>query len=473
MAPDKALKATLVSKSKSFCKHCTLHGVYYFYQASSTGVYLLWAMIIAASMALCCFLGHMIWEKFVIDPTLTVVETTHYSMVNIPFPAVTICDTESVYLPKTQNITELLVLRGYNMTEINDFYKSFSEVKRKEYVPEPYVRKMHSLLEDLGYSLKHLLDMFKRPCSDIAVECNWRSRTYNCSEMFRSVLTIVGHCCQFDVPYFMKHADNQTNFISGLDSTEALDVTVKGQSSNGYSVMYVFDYKDKVTLVDSYFSLTPESLFDVNINVWAIDSSTYVKALPITSRKCILETDQGVGAGFHQGCMTRLILRRVVNHCRCLPFDYTYQELDVEEFAICSWDHMICIYQTIEMIEVDIKDIISDSECYQRCDYVEYDTEVEFIKHQRHLRRVSLHSIKQTNLGGIFGLCLGGSVISVIEIVWFLLEILFTILQSWCQGPVIAPKENAKNQVFIISQKDMLSKKSSGKKGVGKYKFVH
>lgn len=45
------------------------------------------------------------------------------------------------------------------MTEINDFYKSFTEVKRKDYTPEPYVRKMHSLLEDLGYPLKYLLDM--------------------------------------------------------------------------------------------------------------------------------------------------------------------------------------------------------------------------------------------------------------------------------------------------------------------------
>lgn len=51
------------------------------------------------------------------------------------------------------------ILRGFNKTEINDFYKSFTKVKNKNYVPEPYVRKMHSLLEDLGYSLKILLDM--------------------------------------------------------------------------------------------------------------------------------------------------------------------------------------------------------------------------------------------------------------------------------------------------------------------------
>ncbi|CAH1644605.1 unnamed protein product [Spodoptera littoralis] len=147
MPMDKELKSTLFEKTKSFCKHCTLHGVYYFYKASSWSAHLLWAMIIAASMALCCFLGHMIWEKFVIDPTLTVVETTHYSMVNIPFPAVTICDTDNVFLPKTKEITDLL-----------------------------------------------------------------------------------------------------------------------------------------------FFSLTPQSFFDVNIYVWAIDSSSYVKALPLSGRKCILDT---------------------------------------------------------------------------------------------------------------------------------------------------------------------------------------
>ncbi|XP_050557665.1 uncharacterized protein LOC118280574 [Spodoptera frugiperda] len=315
--------------------------------------------------------------------------------------------------------------------------------------------------------------------------------------MFHPLLTIVGHCCQFDIPYFMEQADNQTNFISGLDSTEALDIVVNGQSSNGHSVLYVYDYKEKVTLVDSFFSLTPQSFFDVNIYVWAIDSSSYVKALPLSARKCILDTDQGTFAGFHQGCMTRLIVRKVVNRCRCLPFDYTSKELDVEDFSICSWEHYICIYQTIEMIEVDIKDIISDSECYQRCDYVEYDSEVEFVKHQRHLTalngtysRVLVHFSQNTcmkyrrevlytwdqmlaNLGGIFGLCLGGSVISVIELIWFLLEVIYAVLCSFFKNR-IAPKEKEKEKekVFVITHKEMLSKKSSGKK-FGKYKFMN
>lgn len=49
---------------------------------------------------------------------------------------------------------------------------------------------------------------------------------------------------------------------------------------------------------------------------------------------------------------------------------------------------LYCIKLFSAMVQVDMKDIISDSHCYQRCDYVQYDNEVEFIKHQRHLEWV-------------------------------------------------------------------------------------
>ncbi|KAH9641823.1 hypothetical protein HF086_005363, partial [Spodoptera exigua] len=114
---------------------------------------------------------------------------------------------------------------------------------------------------------------FKRPCSNITVECNWRSKTFNCSEMFHPLLTIVGHCCQFDMPYFIDEC------FPWNKNTDSLELK-----------LYVYDYKEKITLVDSFFSLTPQSFFDVNIYVWAIDSSSYVKALPLSGRKCILDT---------------------------------------------------------------------------------------------------------------------------------------------------------------------------------------
>ncbi|XP_075971051.1 sodium channel protein Nach-like [Anticarsia gemmatalis] len=502
MPSRKVIASIVVSKFKSFCKHSTLHGVYYFYKASSWFIHLLWVLIIALSMGLCCFLGHMIWEKYVIDPTLTVVETTHYPMIKIEFPAVTVCDSEKVFMPKTAEINALLLLRGFNQSEINEFYKSFRDVMYQDYQPEPYVKKMHSVLEDLGYSLNVLLEMFKRPCSDMIIECNWRSRPYNCSDMFRPVHTLAGHCCQFDIPYFKENNDIQANYISGMDSSEALDIVVMRplelvdpEETHGYAVMYVFDRKDKITLIDSFISLTPESYFDVNVYTWAIDSSDNVKALPLASRKCILDNDLKSVGGFYQDCLSRLILRRVADYCRCLPFDFTFDELGVEEYSPCNWERHICVHQAIGKVQGDIKDIITNSECYQRCDYVQYDNEVEFLKHQRHLNKLSQHTSRVqvhfgqmtcmkyrreilytwdqmlANLGGIFGLCLGGSIISVIEIFWFIFELIFAISAAYCKKPV-APKEE-KNKVFIVSQRDMAGKLTGKIIVDGKYQFMN
>lgn len=78
MANKQAIKSMVVDYFKSFCKHSSLHGMYYFHKASNWFIYVIWVMIIALSMVLCCFLGHMIWEKYVIDPTLTVVRFFFY-----------------------------------------------------------------------------------------------------------------------------------------------------------------------------------------------------------------------------------------------------------------------------------------------------------------------------------------------------------------------------------------------------------
>lgn len=54
--------------------------------------------------------------------------------------------------------------------------------------------------------------------------------------------------------------------------------------------MYVFDLKDGVTLIDSAIHLASGMYFDVNVYLWAIDSSNNVKALDLNARKCILDT---------------------------------------------------------------------------------------------------------------------------------------------------------------------------------------
>ncbi|KAJ0179652.1 hypothetical protein K1T71_004243 [Dendrolimus kikuchii] len=218
-----------------------------------------------------------------------------------------------------------------------------------------------------------------------------------------------------------------------------------------------------------------------------------LKYVAITTLCCVAALDKGVGAVFYQGCLTRLILQKVVNRCRCLPFDVTAKELGTEDYKACSWDRLICIYGTIGKVQEDNSYLISLNQCYQRCDYVQYSTEVEYIKHHRELKslatahsRVAVHFSVTTclkyrrevlytwdqmlaNLGGIFGLCLGGSIISVLELLWFLVHLLFSIL-AVLRNKNIAPKEE---KIFTVTEKHITKKIPKKPIGFLRYEYVN
>ncbi|XP_047521438.1 uncharacterized protein LOC125060516 [Pieris napi] len=222
--------------------------------------------------------------------------------------------------------------------------------------------------------------------------------------MFREVFTIYGHCCQFDVNYFTEFAGNDTNLSAGVLKLEALDIIVDSMKVYPNGTLYIFDQDNQLSLLDSPISLIPATYFDVRIDVWIIEAGDEIKNLQL-----------GNDAQRH------------------------------------------------------MRTIISQRECYQTCDYVQYETKTDYSKPTRiksskkensGFSRVSVHfsdnlCIKYrrevlytwdqmlANFGGIFGLCLGGSIISIIELVWFIFDLLATLFHYLCT------KEKNKTEVFI------------------------
>ncbi|XP_061710565.1 uncharacterized protein LOC133520209 isoform X2 [Cydia pomonella] len=307
--------------------------------------------------------------------------------------------------------------------------------------------------------------------------------------MFLEVVTVVGHCCQFDLTHFKRFAPRNTKFVPGNTIYQGLEVTVNGvkEYANGTKrdgpvLMYIFDPNNKVTSIDSPISLAPSSYFEVEIEIFAIDSSPEVKALPLKTRKCSLSTDRAIGASFYQKCISSLLVRKVVNLCKCLPFMYSAADLSVEDYPNCTWERYLCIIPQKEVTFADMHSLIRMNDCYQSCDYVEYDPKVEFVRKlkngkNKNYTKLAVHYASRTcmkyrrqiiytwdqmlaNLGGIFGLCLGGSFISLIEIVWFLIDILLTTINSYRQK---------KKTVIRVNEKD----KKHGRDDNGYYKFAN
>ncbi|KAL4706234.1 hypothetical protein ACJJTC_013777 [Scirpophaga incertulas] len=238
------------------------------------------------------------------------------------------------------------------------------------------------------------------------------------------------------------------------------------------SRLYIFDHKDSITFFDSPVFLTALTYYDIDVEVWAIDSSDNVKELPLSVRRCLLDTDMAEGATFFKGCISTLLVQEVVNQCHCIPFNYTAEKLRVDFYMPCTWEQTNCVYRVMERKMPDINRISYDTGCFERCDYIQYETEVRYIRESRidqtlnkYYGRFAVHFADNScmkykrqvlytwdqmmaNLGGIFGLCLGGSIISLIELAWFVVEILLTILTGFRRGKV-APKKKFNRKVFV------------------------
>ncbi|XP_045534338.1 sodium channel protein Nach-like [Papilio machaon] len=324
--------------------------------------------------------------------------------------------------------------------------------------------------------------------------------------MFRTMLTYIGYCCKFDLTYFSLHAEEETNYAAGTEISEGLDITVNtdkyysnGTQSDGYASLYVLDKDDKITILDNAITITTAAYFDATIAVWLMDSSADVQSLSLSIRKCFLDTDSKTGATSYQNCMMSLVMKKIIEYCQCIPFNFEAGVMSLEDFPACSWGRLICVYNSLEFIQGNIREVVSNNVCYQNCDYIEYETEVEYLKQDRtssvvnnlvknsrvtvhfkdnscmKYRREVLYTWDQmlANLGGVFGLCLGGSIISIIEIIWFILDLMYTCCVS-CKTDRVTPQSHRMvKEVFTISNKEHASKQLNRKRIIiPRFKFT-
>lgn len=58
----------------------------------------LWTVMCALGLAAAFVLINKVWTQYSTSPTITSVESTHFPIWNIPFPAVTVCQVNKVHL---------------------------------------------------------------------------------------------------------------------------------------------------------------------------------------------------------------------------------------------------------------------------------------------------------------------------------------------------------------------------------------
>lgn len=176
----------------------------------------LWVVLTVLGTLFSVYLMELVWSRFQTQPTVTTVETTNYPIWDVPFPAVTVCNVNKIFQPRTNKISQLLSVvknlsgdrllkfliyfrsnNGYSRIDIEYFLSNLSATLEFENVNDKYFE-MEKILTDNNYTIENIFLEVSQPCDSILKNCLWLGENVACFKLFRTIKSSNGFCCSFN-----------------------------------------------------------------------------------------------------------------------------------------------------------------------------------------------------------------------------------------------------------------------------------
>lgn len=170
----------------------------------------LWIAIVLVATVMAVILLHVSWQTSLKTPTITVIESTHYSISNIYFPAVTICNMNIVSAKRAIDLAKNLT-RPNHVTpdELSNLFRLILHFQGIGVQNQTEYELLHGILQMNNLSVVNLASALKPTCNDMIRGCGWKGNTVRCDEIFQTINTGEGLCCSFN-----SYAINSTRFNS-------------------------------------------------------------------------------------------------------------------------------------------------------------------------------------------------------------------------------------------------------------------
>ncbi|CAO1407458.1 unnamed protein product [Diamesa serratosioi] len=461
---------------KDYSKECSIHGVKYLTERhNSWCVKIFWIIALILSFTSCFYLIIKTYNKWQSNPVIVTFEEKSTPVWKIPFPAVTICP-ENKYNKHSFKIDDLLhdefvELSTDHFTKINALYQ----------ICNHYPLPVYQLNTDLLANCSNIFNDIAIDFNDTFQTCVWIGFDSYCEKMFHKLLTDEGICWTFNMLdhselfhnsidktlKYPRHGHKSPNWtlqggyssydaeiyphrVLGSGITVGLNIELRVKSSNidyacngpvqGFKV--ALHTSGEMPQMDHVFYQVPlKQQVLIAVKPEVITTSKGLYSYKPKKRQCYFNGESKLKffkVYTQSNCELECLTDYTLKECECVKFSQPHNS----STKVCNIDKVKYVNDGFE----------DECKCLPACTSIEYNAEIsqskydytKFHKKMQTLnhsgdyilstiniyfkesniissRRSELYGITEflANCGGLLGLFMGFSLISLVEVFYF------------------------------------------------------
>ncbi|XP_015118192.1 sodium channel protein Nach [Diachasma alloeum] len=457
-----------------FAHESSIHGLRYTGRHKSALGRIFWLFVIIVSVIAAGVLAQKFHQRHKQATMRTLVVSSQFPAWRIPIPAVTIChpNVASAHrLQQYENEGNKIEL-PYGMAW-TDFMKDL-EFVQEIYIPTNHFQnamvRLNSVMVHNNLTMTEFFEILSPSCDDYLVWCQLQDEMKACYHFVKTSKTAYGICCSFNYA----HAEGYTRWAQGEElyshffgHNYIFSVILKSYGPEDRICGLTYGDGARVLIHDSHtypgpsareFIARQGSEMIAYLYGRVLTASPEVLDLPRKERDCrSSQTEDGIYK--LDNCVTACHEKLFRSYCNCVPY---YASFVREHETVCNFTHVSCLSKVkARVLQTPIRE--EPCNCLPTCDGTDFavvTTVVPMNAAQHNPSRFYRVAAKYPNataihitfprqtgmkfrrdlvlswinlvssLGGVFSLFLGCSVVSVFEILYFIIYYIVKVMRS-------------------------------------------